>query len=177
MKSILSSIIVVLGWLLVLTAQAAAQEKAEGEVYKTVTTGIVLLDANKAEVKYWWNHKSTFTPAGWRPEEGDKVAVSFNNKTSRNGKGEKLVFTNLELIKASPQKVDSPVVGVVARPGKKWLEVKISDNATIKFEFSRESQHGYNPEAGQKVKVNFTKTPSRNGCNFVYLINQIELVK
>jgi hypothetical protein len=157
----------------------AADQTASGTVTETGMSGIILKGAGGAEVKYWTGKETRYSPSDWRPMDGDKIKVAYYAKTSKKGET-KLVATQVDLVQSDPNRVElkSPAAGTVREVGHTGIIVDMDATKTaIKFSTGRNTVFtpgGQKPAVGNRVKITFTRTPSKWGGGYAYIADVVD---
>jgi len=157
----------------------AADQAASGTVTETGMSGIILKGAGGAEVKYWTGKETRYSPPDWRPMVSDKIKVAYHAKTSKRGET-KLVATQVDLVQADPNRVElkSPATGTVREVGHTGIIVDMDATKTaIKFSTGRKTVFtpgGQKPAVGNRVKITFTRMPSKWGAGYAYIADVVD---
>lgn len=128
--------------------------------------------------------KSTYEPVNWRPQNGDKVKITYNAITNKRGKTVLAVQTTT-LVKAGPGTITdltSPVTVTIAETGVSGVKVKLPKGQIIKFEYKRANgtekvPAGWVEAPGEKATITFTVQRNRWTDNINYVADKIEKVK
>lgn len=157
---------------------AVADETITGVVLESGLSGVVVKAGGHAG-KYNTGQGTTYTPADYRPVKGDTVTLSYYPKTLRNGV-DVLAVSSLALVKKDPnrQELDSPAHGTIREVGRKSIRIEFPEAAqTVSMDIKRGMEtapDGWQPAAGNKVKVYFDKVKARFGNNIVLVISKLE---
>lgn len=160
----------------------AAAEEMTGPVAEIGYGKIIVKDKTDTARQISLSQRDTnYSPEDWRPAAGDRVTVTFTETESRRGKVLEASLVKLE--KAGPSSIvnlKSPVVVTVAETGRTGIKATLPDGKEIKF-----SRHGgtvytpagWQPAAGEKVRVTFRVQPARVGFGLNYVSDAVEKVK
>ncbi len=168
--------------LLLLTPLAALAEDnvSKGTIAEMGYGKFQLKESGDLNRLYLTGKKDTkYDPMNWRPEAGDQVSVTFFQKK------DKLVASNVQLVKLGPNSVDpkqmvSPMRVTVRETGKSGIIATLKGSTkTAKFTSSRKTKYeptGWVPSSGEEVEIEFTTGDARFTGNLAYVMSKVTRV-
>lgn len=181
---LITSFGLVCGLVLALGAIPALGDEATGTISETGFGSYKIDDNGTLREFNLSKGKSTYEPANWRPQKGDKVKVTYNAITNKRGKTVLAVQTTT-LVKAGPDTITdltSPVTVTIVETGVSGVKVKLPKGQVIKFDYKRAKgtekvPAGWVEMPGEKATITFTVQRNRWTDNINYVADKIEKVK
>jgi len=157
----------------------AAESTKTGVVLESGYSGVVLKSPGDSGVKYNTGRETRYTPADYRPVKGDKITVEFYPKQLANGQ-EILAVSALTLVKMDPNRKEltSPAVGTIMEVGRRSIRIDFPEvGQNISMDKKRGMTvvpGGWQPAAGDKVRVTYDKVRARFTSGMVYVMSKME---
>ncbi|MFC1523879.1 hypothetical protein ACFL6N_03725 [Thermodesulfobacteriota bacterium] len=159
-----------------------ARKLVKGIIKENNPQDFFLVDETGSEFHFHTGKQTRYVPNDYRSRKGDEVTVFYQVIAPEEGQ-EVLSVTQLEIIGPDMKRKEprNPFVGKLVSLGEKTVEILLQDHPEPKtFGTSRRTVYHpeeWRPAAGDKVRINYVRIPSRWGNYYVYSILRFEKVE
>lgn len=163
-------------------AASAGESVVSGKISDTGWGKFILKEAGGLERTYAVGRRATsYEPSDWRPAAGDQVKVDWYEKKGKLVAG-KVTLVKLGANSIDPASMKSPLIVKVTEAGRSGIKAIPEGKSTeIKFTYQRKHSKfeptGWNPQAGERVRVDFEAKKGKFSHGLTYAINKLTLIK